>query len=76
MSLIVFGEPLPVGDNEDFFVSYKVEGFPGGMLSGPYVSGLIAIEELKDVMRYEGVKDAVIVQRHELILGDRNEQVA
>ena len=67
MSVYTFGDKIPGGDDNDLFVSYNIDGFPGGMLSGPYKDMTQAIEELKDIRGYEGVKEATLVRRHELV---------
>lgn len=76
MKVITFGEPLPASKDSDLFISYKVKGVPGGMLSGPYADIDYAKWEADDIRGYAGVKDVVLVTRRDLIKGTSHDQEA
>lgn len=66
MNVLGFGDKIPSGDPEDVFISYCVEGYPGGMLNGPYKSRCDAVVEFNDIKTYEGVTNVKIVMRKDL----------
>lgn len=67
MGIFNFGDRLPNGPDTDLYVSYSVEGFPGGMLAGPYKDKFHADSERDDIAGYEGVRNARVVTRADLI---------
>ncbi len=58
-----FGDRLPGSSDDDLFVSYEIEGMPGGVLAGPYKFRVQAEEELLDISTFQGVKNAKVVTR-------------
>jgi hypothetical protein len=66
MSIFTFGDRIPSGPDTDLFISYKVEGIPGGVLQGPYSDAEFAQSEFDDIKSYEHVVEVKIVRRHEL----------
>lgn len=66
MSVFTFGDRIPSGPDTDLFVTYKMEGIPGGMLSGPYKDEEFAKSELDDIKTYDHVKDVRLITRTEL----------
>jgi hypothetical protein len=65
--VFTFGDKLPAGKDSDFFVSYQVEGIPGGMLSGPYVDRILAESEVEDIQSYNNVCNVKLITRVELL---------
>lgn len=73
MGIICFGDRIPGSSNNDFFVSYCVTDFPGGILSGPYKDRLSAEYEMSDLLTFNEVNNIKIVTREELMKsGDEN----
>lgn len=66
MGIFSFGDVIPSGPDTDYFVSYNVDGIPGGMLDGPHKSYEIADEHRKDIAGFEGVSNAKIIKRTSL----------
>jgi hypothetical protein len=62
-----FGDKIPAGDDNDYFVSYNVPGVPGGLLSGPYQTKIEANEDMRDIASYDGITNAKLVMRNELM---------
>lgn len=76
MSIICFGDSIPGGDDNDLFVSYTMEDFPGGLLSGPHKNISIAESEMRDIVSFENlnVKNVKIVTRRELLRKNRTNE--
>ena len=66
MSVYTFGDKIPSGLDTDLFVAYKVEGVPGGLLSGPYRDPVFANSEFDDIKTYDNVTDVKLVTRAEI----------
>lgn len=75
MSIICFGDPIPGVCDDDYFVSYTLEDFPGGLLSGPFQNIELARSELRDIVTFDNidVRNAKIVTRKELLRKNENE---
>ena len=64
--IFLFGNAIPTGDDNDFFVAWQQEGAPGGVLVGPFDRRKDAEDEMNDALEMGDAKDARVVKRSEL----------